>query len=106
MNTSLPERSSTVLIAGPSGPVTTISLMPLYIGAEKSTSFWRSGVTVRSANTTSPQPSTSLEMIVSRLTGRKMTCSLIVFDLSCLLRSLSSAWKMSYEMPRWRPCST
>ena len=60
-------------MVGDLGPVTTISLTSVTAGWVKSTSFSRSGVTVREAAAMSPLPSTRAGRSSSRDTGMKTT---------------------------------
>ncbi len=89
MKTSLPDRSSAVLTAGPPGPVTTISLTLRRVGVVKSTSFSRSGVTVSCAATRSTLPSIRAGSSMSRGSGTIATCTLRLPVFNWLLSASS-----------------
>ena len=91
-NTSCPARSSTVAIGGAPGPVTTISFTFVRVGFVKSTSFWRSGVTVTWAITRSTLPSVSAaQQLVARQRHEDQTWTFRLPVLSFLFSSSSKS---------------
>ena len=74
-------------ILGAPGPVTTISSTSVRVAWLKSTSAWRSGVTVSAAAATSALPSTTARSSSSRDIGMNTT-----FTRRCLVFSLALSW--------------
>jgi len=93
------------VIAGPLGPVTTISSTPEIHESTKSTVLARSGVTVRSAITMSPFPSTSAGRSSLRDSGMNWTLIVRWPFTSVLFSSSSSSLPWSYAVPRGVPLS-
>ena len=93
-------------MAGAPGPVTTISATPVRVGLVKSTSFWRSGVTVSCAITMSTLPSTSAGSSRSRGSGTNQKTTFRLPVLRRLLSSSSMSLPYSKAAPRCTPWST
>ena len=92
-------------MGGDAGPETTISETFFRAGSEKSTSFRRSGVTVRPAAAISPRPSSRADARSFRPTGTKATWIFRFPVLYFLLISSSNSFSASYVMPRGVPLS-